>query len=306
MSGSWTTQDIGDLGGKVAIVTGANTGIGFVTARVLAQRGADVTLACRSVERGKQAVERIRAVDPKGSAELLPLDLSSLAAVDAFARTFRDQYQRLDLLINNAGVMMTPRSLTEDGFELQFGTNHLGHFALTMRLMPLIQATPRARIVNVSSLVHRQGRMNWEDLMGERAYSRSGAYAQSKLANLHFTFELQRRLEADGMDAMAVAAHPGWAATELQRHVWFFRVMDFLAQDEEAGALPTLYAATGAGIKGGDYYGPSGFMEMRGRRPAPAQVYPHARDEEDARRLWEISERLTGVVLQRSSTIPER
>jgi NAD(P)-dependent dehydrogenase (short-subunit alcohol dehydrogenase family) len=292
---SWTAEDIGDLHGKLAVVTGANSGIGFETARALALHGAHVILACRNLQKGEDAVARIRAESPEVQVEVVQLDLSSLQSVTDFASALSERFDRLDFLINNAGVMMTPHGTTEDGFELQFGTNHLGHFALTGRLLSLLRATPGARVVTVSSMGHRQGRMNFDDLQSEKRYSPTFAYAQSKLANVLFTFELQRFFEREGIDAIAVATHPGWTATNLQQHVGMLQFLNrFLAQDEETGALPTLYAATASEVKGGEYFGPTRFFEMWGS-PGPGTVSKRARDDAAARRLWEVSEELTGV-----------
>jgi len=203
---TWNKEDIGDLTGKLAVVTGANSGIGFETARALALHGAQVVLACRNPQKGEEAVARLRSESSEARVEFLQLDLSSLASVSDFASALNQRFDWLDMLVNNAGVMMPPHGTTEDGFELQFGTNHLGHFALTGRLLPLLRATPGARVVTVSSVVHRQGRMNFDDLQSEKRYSTSRAYTQSKLANLLFTFELQRFFEGEGIDAIAVAA----------------------------------------------------------------------------------------------------
>jgi NAD(P)-dependent dehydrogenase (short-subunit alcohol dehydrogenase family) len=223
--------------------------------------------------------------------------------VERFAETFRSQHDRLDLLINNAGVMIPPFGTTEDGFELQFGCNHLGHFALTGRLLDLIEAAPGGRVVNVSSMAHRQGKMDFDNLNAEKGYSAISAYGQSKLANLHFTFELQRRLEATGSKVQVTAAHPGWTGTDLQRHSGLIRFFNhFFAQTPPMGALPTLRAASDPGADGGDYFGPKGFLEMRGY-PIKVKTTPAAKNEHDAGRLWEVSEKLTGVsFLSREST----
>ncbi len=296
MARGFTADDVPDLTGKVTIVTGANAGIGFEAAKVLAERGAEVVLACRNEEKCSAAVEAIQAASPRGKAVGMSLDLSMLDSVRAFASAFAERYDRLDVLVNNAGVMVPPLGRTAEGFELQFGVNHLGHFALTGLLLPLVRATPGARIVNVSSGAHRMGRMAWDDLNWEsRSYSAGAAYGQSKLANLHFTFELDRRLKSAGIDAMATAAHPGWTATDLQRHTGFVRFLNnFLAQAQPNGAWPTLMAATHPSVEGGEYFGPSSFLELWG--PArPVSVGAHARNVEHDRRLWRVSEELTGV-----------
>jgi NAD(P)-dependent dehydrogenase (short-subunit alcohol dehydrogenase family) len=295
----WTADDIPDRSGRTAVVTGANSGIGLPTATELARHGARVILATRSADKGRAAVEQILGAVPGAAVAWARLDLADLASVRAFVDELG--LAGLDLLVNNAGVMMLPRQQTADGFEMQFGTNHLGHFALTGLLLPALLARPGARVVTVSSGLHHRGRLDFDDLMGERRYNKTAAYAQSKLANLLFAFELQRRADAAGADLVSVAAHPGFAATNLGRHVSplfdlgvrLARVVG-VAQSAEMGALPTLYAATAPDVAGGEYFGPDGKGEERGypvRVPASAR----ARDEADAARLWEISERLTGV-----------
>jgi NAD(P)-dependent dehydrogenase (short-subunit alcohol dehydrogenase family) len=292
----WKHDDIPDQTGKVAIVTGANTGIGYETARSLAHRGAHVTLACRSREKGEAAAQRIAAQRPRGSAEFAALDLADLNSVKTFAESFASKHDKLDMLINNAGVMVPPESKTKQGFELQFGVNHLGHFALTGQLLHLLRKTPGARVVTVSSTAHRFGKMDFDDLnFTTRGYKPWPAYGQSKLANLLFTFELQRRLEAEGMDVLAVAAHPGWTGTDLQRNTLPVRIMNHLfAMQPEQGALPTLRGATAPDVKGGDYYGPHGMREMRGY-PVRVGTIDAAKSEDDAARLWQVSEEMTGV-----------
>ena len=291
----WTHDDIPDQTGKIAIVTGANTGIGFETARALAKKGARVILACRSREKGEAAVARIAAEQPQSRAEFAALDLADLDSVRAFAESFVGQNDRLDLLINNAGVMMCPESKTAQGYELQFGVNHLSHFALTALLLPLLCTTPNARAVTVSSMAHRSGKMAFDDLnFTSRGYSPMGAYCQSKLANLLFTFELQRKLNVAGGDTIAVAAHPGWTSTDLQRHTWWARMLNPLfSMSPEKGALPTLRAATAPDVKGSEYYGPNGFREMRGY-PVRVGKTDAAKNPEDAARLWTVSEEMTG------------
>ncbi len=291
----WSEKDVPDQTGRVAIVTGANSGIGWDTARVLAQKGATVIMACRSMERGNSAAEKINALRPSGKIVVMQLDLGDLNSVKAFAADFRAKYQRLDLLINNAGVMMPPYGKTKQGFEQQFGINHLGHFALTGLLLDMLNATPNARIVTVSSGAHRFGDINFEDLNWEKSYPRQRAYGQSKVANLLFTYELQRRLAAAGQHTLAVAAHPGWTATNLQQYSGAFRLFNpIFAQTTDMGALPTLYAATAPDVRGADYFGPGGFMEMRGY-PKKVSSNTHSHDEQVARRLWDVSEKLTQV-----------
>jgi len=284
-----------DQTGRVAVVTGANTGIGFETAAALAARNAKVIMACRNPQKAKDAMARIRERTPGADVEFVELDLASLESVERFSDAFRAGHDRLDLLINNAGVMIPPLGHTEDGFELQFGCNHLGHFALTGRLMDLIEATPGSRVVNVSSMAHRQGKMDFDNLNAEKGYDKMPAYGQSKLANLLFTFELQRRFEATDSSVLATAAHPGWTGTDLQRHSGLFRFLNtFFAQTPPMGALPTLRAAADPEARGGDYFGPKGMYEMRGY-PIKVGTTPAAQDELDAGRLWEVSEKLTGV-----------
>ncbi len=284
-----------DLSGRTALVTGANSGLGFHTALELSRHGARVLLACRSPQRAEQALGRLSLAGGKG--ELVTLDLSSLASVRAAAAEVAGRVEILDLLVNNAGVMAPPRTLTEDGFELQLGTNHLGHFALAGRLLPLLLAAPAARVVTVSSGAHRMGSIAFDDLMGERSYRRWGAYGQSKLANLLFTRELDRRF---GDRLTAVAAHPGYAATHLQTGQGqplleaLMRVGNAtIAQSDAAGAWPTLYAATAEGVRGGQYFGP-GLFELRGH---PKQVGRSAAAQDDAAaaRLWTVSAELTGT-----------
>lgn len=291
-----TEADIQNLGGNIAIVTGANSGIGYETARVLAVKGAGVIMACRSMERGEEAASRIRRAHPAVQLEVMNLDLSDLASVQEFAGSFRNKYSSLDILCNNAGVMMLPERIeTADGFEMQFGTNHLGHFALTGLLFDMLRNTPGARIVTVSSIVHRFGNVDFENLNAEKSYNPSNAYSQSKLANLLFTYEMQRRLEGAGIEMLAAASHPGWTGTNLQKHAPFFRFMNrFVSQKPEMGALPTLYAATVPDVQGGDYFGPGRMMEMRGY-PKKVKSSDDSHDEELAQNLWEVSEKLTDI-----------
>jgi NAD(P)-dependent dehydrogenase (short-subunit alcohol dehydrogenase family) len=292
---AWSEADIPDQGGRSAVVTGANSGIGFETARALAAKGARVVLACRSEERGREAEARLRAAVPNADARFEPLDLGSLASVRAFAEKLRAAESRLDLLVNNAGVMMPPYGKTVDGFETQLGTNHLGHFALTGLLLELIRRTPKARVVVVSSLAHFWGGIAWDDLQSERSYNPTRAYGQSKLANLLFMRELERRFEAARVDALAAGSHPGSTRTELQRHSGLMHaVVAVFSQEPPAGALPSLYAATAPDVKGGEYFGPSGFAGCLGP-PGRARSSPRAKDAAAARRLFDVSEQLTGV-----------
>jgi NAD(P)-dependent dehydrogenase (short-subunit alcohol dehydrogenase family) len=295
VSSKWTQRNIPDQSGRVAIVTGANTGLGFETARVLAERGASVVLAVRDVEKGKQAAARMA-----GDVTVQALDLTSLDSVRAAAADLRAAHQRIDLLINNAGVMYTPKQRTRDGFDMQFGTNHLGHFAFTGLLLDRLLPVTGSRVVTVSSVGHRiQAAIHFDDLHWERSYSRVAAYGQSKLANLMFTYELQRRLAAHGTTA-AVAAHPGMSNTELARNspaavrlplTWLAPVV---TQTASMGALPTLRAATDPAVLGGQYYGPGGVGEVRGH-PRLVTSSEESYDAAVQQRLWAVSEDLTGV-----------
>ncbi|MCV7079274.1 SDR family NAD(P)-dependent oxidoreductase [Mycobacterium szulgai] len=296
----WTADDIPDQTGRTAVITGANTGLGFETAAALAAHGARVVLAVRNLEKGKQAAARIAAATPGAEVELQELDLSSLESVRAAAAQLRDDHDRIDLLINNAGVMYTPKSTTADGFEMQFGTNHLGHFAFTGLLLDRLLPVPGSRVITVSSIGHRiRAAIHFDDLQWERRYSRVGAYGQAKLANLLFTYELQRRLAPSGT-TIAVAAHPGGSNTELMRNlprvlVAASAVLGPLFQDPSLGALPQLRAATDPEVLGGQYFGPDGFQETRGY----PKVVASSRQSHDAglqRRLWTVSEELTKVV----------
>jgi NAD(P)-dependent dehydrogenase (short-subunit alcohol dehydrogenase family) len=295
MTSNWTAENVPDLTGKLAIVTGANSGIGYETARALASKGAKVILACRNKDKGEAAVRQIIQEHPGAKAEFLPLDLGDLASVRRFTNEFVTHYDRLDILINNAGIMAVPFGKTADGFESQFGTNHLGHFALTGLLLPLIIRTPRARVITVSSGGHRFGVIDFDNLNGEKDYDRGRAYAQSKLANLLFTYELQRQFDGAGVDTIAVVAHPGWTATNLQVHWRMVRFLNpLIAQRPQMGALPTLYAATAPDVQGSDYYGPQGWQELRGY-PTRVRSSDRSYDAAVAARLWTVSEELTGV-----------
>ncbi|CPR11682.1 short chain dehydrogenase [Mycobacterium bohemicum DSM 44277] len=298
---AWTAADIPDQTGRVAVVTGANTGLGYETAAALADKGARVVLAVRNLDKGKDAAARIAATSPGSDVVLQELDLTSLDSVRAAADQLKSDYDHIDLLINNAGVMYTPKETTKDGFEMQFGTNHLGHFALTGLLLERLLPVPGSRVVTVSSMGHRiLADIHFDDLQWERSYNRVAAYGQAKLANLLFTYELQRRLAPHGT-TIAAAAHPGGSNTELGRYTpaalrplvnVFFSV---IAQDAAMGALPTLRAATDPGVLGGQYYGPDGFAETRGY-PKLVASSRKSHDAELQRRLWEVSEQLTGVV----------
>src|SRR5215475_11664462 len=296
MSATWTSDDVPGQHGRLAVITGANTGLGFETARVLAARGASVVLAVRDTEKGKLAAARIAGAAPGANVTIQPLDLTSLESIRAAAGELRARHPRIDLLINNAGVMFPPRQATGDGFELQFGTNHLGHFALTGLLPERMLPVPGSRVVTVSSLAHRlRARINPGDLQAERSYRRVAAYSQSKLANLMFTCELARRLSG-AATTIAVAAHPGLAGTELTRHssAASAALARLISQKPAMGALPTLRAAAGPGVPGGQYYGPGRLPGARGY-PEPAESSGQSRDTAIQRRLWTVSEELTGV-----------
>ena len=302
---AWGPDDLPDLSGRTIVVTGANSGLGLEASSMLAGAGAHVVLACRDPGRAASALASIRAQHPRASVETAALDLASLASVRSFAEAFAGAHDRLDVLLNNAGVMAVPRRTTADGFELQLGTNHLGHFALTGLLLARLLAAPAARVVNVSSTAHRTGRMRFDDLQGETRYGPWAAYGQSKLANLLFTFELARRLEAAGATATSVAAHPGYAATNLQfegprmsgsrvNALLMSAANRLFAQDARGGALPLVYAAAAPDVKPGDYFGPGGFAEIWGP-PKRVAASARAHDRESAARLWQLSEALTGV-----------
>jgi NAD(P)-dependent dehydrogenase (short-subunit alcohol dehydrogenase family) len=295
----WTTANIPDQTGRTAVITGANTGLGYETAAALAAKGANVVLAVRNLDKGKEAARRIEQSTPGAQVTHQELDLTSLDSIRAAADELRSNHESIDLLINNAGVMFTPKSTTKDGFELQFGTNHLGHFALTNLLLDRVLAAQGSRIVTVSSQGHRFVRgIRFDDLQWDRSYSRVGAYGQSKLANLLFTYELQRRLT--GTNTIAVAAHPGGSKTELTRNLpplvaAATRLAEPLFQSADMGALPTLRAATDPGVLGGQYFGPDGFAEQRGHpKVVASSVASH--DTDAQRRLWAVSEELTSVV----------
>ena len=303
----WTATDIPDLSGLTAVVTGANSGLGFEDTLQLATHGAHVVMACRSQAKGEAALSQIAMRSLKGTVELATLDLADLGSVRSFAADFAARYDGLHLLINNAGVMALPHARTADGFEMQFGTNHLGHFALTGLLLPSLRARPGARVVTVTSNAAWIwiGRMHFDDLQGERRYGRWRAYGQSKLANLLFASELARRAQANGTELLSVAAHPGYSATNLQEAApamearpWRQRVFHagnaVFAQTAAMGALPTLYAATSPLVANGDCYGPDRLLNNRGY-PKRITMPRRALDPEIARRLWDISEELTGV-----------
>ena len=291
----WNESRIPDQAGRVAIVTGANSGIGFETARELAAHGATTVMACRNMTKANPKAQEIRQAHREADVEVMELDLSDLDSVRGFATAFREGHARLDLLINNAGIMNPPYGKTAQGFETQFGVNHLGHFVLTALLVDLLVHTPGSRVVTVSSVVHRRGSIRFDDLNWERGYRRGAAYGQSKLANLLFTYELQRRLADAGRETIAVASHPGWTETNLQEYTPSFKMMNrFFAQGPLMGALPTLYAATDPSVKGAEYFGPDGLGEMSGH-PKKVRSNRRSHDRDAAQRLWRVSERLTGT-----------
>lgn len=292
----WNSDQIADQKGRVSIVTGATSGLGLEAARVLALKNAEVIMAVRNVPKGEKVAEEITKESPGAKVYVMELDLGSLKSVKAFADAFKKKYKQLDILINNAGVMMCPYSKTEDGFEIQMGTNHLGHFALTGHLMPLLEKTPGSRIVATSSIAHRNGNIDFSDLNWDRrSYKTGRAYGDSKIANLYFTYELAKKLSANGNNPVVTAAHPGWTATELQRHSGAFKHLNkVFAQNLEMGTLPTLRAAVDPDARQGDYFGPGGMMEMRGY-PVKVKSNKRSKDEDSAETLWELSEKMTGV-----------
>ncbi|MEO7427754.1 MAG: oxidoreductase [Acidimicrobiales bacterium] len=301
---AWTAHDIPDLTGRTIVVTGANSGLGLRSSEALAAKGAQVLMACRNAAKAATALEAVKAVSTGPAPEVVPLDLSSLASVRESAAGLAERFGHIDVLMNNAGIMAVPKATTVDGFESQIGTNHLGHYALTGLLLPTLLAAPEPRVVTVSSNAHKLGRLHLDDLSFERTrYSRWRAYGQSKLANLLFTGELQRRAVAARTALTAVAAHPGYAATNLTSGpaVGAALLKPFLAlgdklvgQPDHMGALPQLYAATMPDVAANDYWGPDSFREQRGH-PTRVGRTEHAQDEQAARRLWDLSEQLTGV-----------
>ena len=303
MSENWTKHNIPDLTGKVIIITGGNSGIGFEAAKEFARKGAQTILACRNMDKAETALAQIKEEIPNAATKVMHLDLSVQASVHQFVAEFKDKYKRLDVLVNNAGIMAVPYTTTVDGFESQFATNHLGHFALTGLLIDLLLDTPGSRVINVSSNGHRMGRMDFDNLMyeGGEGYSPLRAYGRSKLTNILFTYELQRRYQANDANAISVAVHPGLAITNLINHLenrWYFKLLKPLlvswAQSPSMSALPTIRAAIDSDVKGGDYYGPGGSRGIKGY-PVLTTSSEASHNEADARRLWQVSEELTGV-----------
>lgn len=311
----WSEADIPELTGVTALVTGASSGIGLEVARGLASRGAHVVLAVRSLERGQAAASAILATSPRASLEVMALDLADLGSVHRFAKGVGSKLPALDRLINNAGVASPSLQRTADGFELVFGTNHLGHFALTGLLLPTILAAPKARVVTVTSVTHAKGQIDFDNLDGSKGYKPARAYAQSKLANALFAYELQRRLSAVGAEQISVAAHPGWAATNMtigsggDQQRMRDRLLRLLAKrfapSAAQGARPILYAATSGDVRGGDFIGPSGRFGVGGN-PARIRSSDRSYDEDLARRLWEVSERMTGVHYTFAGRVPAK
>ncbi len=303
MSG-WTTNNMPDQTGKIFAVTGANSGLGFETTKALAEKGATVVMACRNMEKGEQAQNQVLAAVPNAQLDLMPLDLGDLSSVRDFANAYTEKYNQLDGLINNAGLMAVPQQQTVDGFEMQLGVNHLGHFALTGLLMDQLLDTPSSRVVSVSSFAAYNGEIHLDDLHMTQNYTRYSAYSQSKLANVLFAFELNERLQAAGANVTSLVAHPGYSNTSLQSNTAEYsgnpleRIMysitnTVLAQSQAKGALPQLYAATAPDAKGGVFYGPN-FFGIRGT-PTTVRVPESAENTHIRRRLWEESTRLTGV-----------
>lgn len=299
----WGIDDMPSQAGKIIVITGGNSGLGLETAKAFAQKGAEVVLACRSVDKGKIAKDDIIKQIPESKVEVVELDLMKLSSVRSFAEKFKQKYSRLDILMNNAGIMTSPYALTEDGFESQMGTNHLGHFALTGLLLEIILSTANSRIVNVSSLAHKQWKMSFENSLSEypNNYNKMRAYARSKLANLLFTYELQRRLEFANHNCIAVAAHPGASYTNLGRHLERKLIAKILRPliikvlpTPKSGAMPQIRAASDPAVKGGEYYGPAGFLELSGR-PVKVRSAKTSHNIEDAKKLWEMSEEITKV-----------
>jgi len=299
----WILNDAPSLSGKIIIVTGGNSGLGYESVKAFSQKGATVVLACRDVKKGANARERILKEAGKKDIEVMKLNLADLVTVNEFVHEFSAKYHRIDVLLNNAGIMSTPYGLTKDGFEQQMGVNHLGHFALTGSLFTILKNSPGARIVNVSSLAHKKGEMDFDNLLFQNGvdYAPWRAYRRSKLANLLFTYELQRQANKHNLDMLIVAAHPGGSQTNLARHLdggFMFKLMMPLAklviQSAARGAMPQIRAATDPMAQGGDFYGPDGWREIKGN-PVKVEAAPQAHNEADANKLWEASEKLTGV-----------
>lgn len=302
MTQKWTYANIPDLSGKTIIVTGSNVGLGYEAVKMFSRKGAQVISACRSVERGQAAKDEIVKKHPDVKIDVMKLDLADLASIHEFTENFKKKYNKLDILLNNAGIMWCPYSKTKDGLETQIGVNHFGHYALTGLLLDLLKKTKKSRVVNVSSNGHKGGKIDFDNIFFEKGgYKPTQAYFNSKLANLLFSYELQRKFKEHELDVISVAAHPGGSATNLARHVervWYFKLLKplllFLAQSAEIGTLPEVRASVDANVRGGEYYGPRGFKEMRGH-PVLVKSNEASHSLEDAKKLWEISEKVTGV-----------
>ncbi len=292
----WDSNNIPSQKGKVVIITGATSGLGKEATKVLADKNATVIMAVRNVKKGESVISEIKNEFPSADISVRELDLTSLESIETFAEGITNDFDRLDILINNAGIMMCPYSKTKDGFEIQMGTNHFGHFALTGYLMPLLKKTKDSRIVATSSAAHNMGNIDFSDINWEkRKYNTQRAYGDSKIANLYFMYELVKKIENEENAPKVTAAHPGWTRTELQRHSGLASFLNnFFSQNVKMGTLPTLRAAIDLEAKSGDYYGPRGFMEMKGY-PVKVKSNKLSHDEEAARKLWEVSEKLTGV-----------
>ena len=299
----WTVEDIPDLEDRVIIVTGGNSGLGFESVKAFAEKGAEVIMASRSIEKGEAAKAEIVQGNTPGKIHVMQLDLMEFTSISDFASAFKQRYDRLDVLLNNAGIMTTPYFLTKDGLEAQNGTNHFGHFLLTGLLIDIIRKTPDSRVVNVSSNAHKMGKMDFDNLLFEKGkdYTPMKSYGRSKLANLLFTYELQRIFESKGFESIAVAAHPGASRTNLGRYLedkwWFkplFALMAPFTQDQAHGALPQIRASVDPDVKGGEYYGPNGFAEMKGN-PVLVKSNEASHNQKDAAKLWEVSEKITGI-----------
>jgi NAD(P)-dependent dehydrogenase (short-subunit alcohol dehydrogenase family) len=292
----WTVENMPDQSGRIAVVTGSSSGIGYEAARVFAEKNSKVIIAVRNKQKGDSAVNKIKSENPNADVSVMILDLADLSSVKKFVDDYKSKFDRLDVLINNAGVMMPPYGKTANGFELQMGTNHFGHFALTLQLLDVIEKTEDARIVNISSMAHNYGNIDFEDLTWEkRSYNKMRSYGDSKIANLYFTYELAKKLSDKGSAVKVLAAHPGWTATDLQRHSGVFGALNpFLAMKIWQGTLPTLRAAVDPEANTGDYYGPDGWQGWRGY-PVKVQSNELSKNKEIAARLWTVSEELTGI-----------
>ncbi|MDP2724255.1 MAG: oxidoreductase [Bacteroidales bacterium] len=293
---NWNTSQIPDLQSKVVIITGATSGLGKEASKILAKKNATVIMAVRNTKKAETVVQEIKKYHPSALIDIREMDLSSLGSVKSFANGVLADYNSLHVLVNNAGIMACPFDKTKDGYEIQMGTNHLGHFALTGLLMPLLDKTKNARIVATSSIGHRMGNIDFSDINWEkRTYNPSQAYADSKLANLYFTYELAKKLNDDKKDIRVTAAHPGWTKTDLQKHSWYMRMLNpFFSQGPDQGVLPTLRAAFDSNASSGDYFGPSRFFEMHGN-PVLVKSNERSHDQEAAKKLWKLSEELTNI-----------